>query len=503
MSITGRLALKMGIALLGALVILAPAGVVATDLTLIPLATEGFLKGVDGPHPEGSRLNSYAQSMAWFKNSLFVGTLTSVLSCLGFDIATCPYLDLQPQIWRYTPAGPDGTAGTWKMVYQSPLSLVEKGYRNMNVCDAGDGVPRLFVANLGSSGRILFTRDGQSFRWASVSGLDLVNDKGYRAMVCWKRRLYISPAGMSGDTDTAFNKVVLVNGRPFDPFSRWRRVVDVANDPVLGNPDNLGIFSATIFEDSLILGVTNRTTGFEIWKAGGTSCHEPPGPCELVWEKIVDKGAGRQPENGFQPNAGVADFAEHNGNLYVAVADSALFKATTGEIIRFQPGLITFDLIMGQPRDPSAMATNFQNFNCNLGDPDGLGPLPEACLPLSGRGPGFGGGPPDFAPGRATYVWRFQSHTDDYLYAGTFDIATVDFVLNGVPVENPGFDLLRTKDGTAWSFVNQDGFGNPCNYGLRTMVSTSLGLFFGTANPFADQDGTGVCTGGAEVWLGK
>ena len=75
-----------------------------------------------------------------------------------------------------------------------------------------------------------------------------------------------------------------------------------------------------------------------------------------------------------------------------------------------------------------------------------------------------------------------------------------------------GFELWRTKDGINWIPVTRDGFGNPFNYGGRTMVSTPEGLFLGTANPFSPKVPVKVGSsvvyipnpdGGTEVWHGN
>lgn len=47
-----------------------------------------------------------------------------------------------------------------------------------------------------------------------------------------------------------------------------------------------------------------------------------------------------------------------------------------------------------------------------------------------------------------------------------------------------GFDMLKTSDGVNFEVVTNDGFGDPYNYGGRSMVSTPYGLYVGTANPF-------------------
>lgn len=48
----------------------------------------------------------------------------------------------------------------------------------------------------------------------------------------------------------------------------------------------------------------------------------------------------------------------------------------------------------------------------------------------------------------------------------------------------PGFDLLVSNDGVNFDAITRDGFGDGENHGLRTIGSTDVGVFMGTANPF-------------------
>lgn len=54
-----------------------------------------------------------------------------------------------------------------------------------------------------------------------------------------------------------------------------------------------------------------------------------------------------------------------------------------------------------------------------------------------------------------------------------------------------GFDLLISNDGVNFDALTRDGFGSGNNHGLRTIESTDVGVFFGTANPFQ----------GTQLWL--
>lgn len=47
-----------------------------------------------------------------------------------------------------------------------------------------------------------------------------------------------------------------------------------------------------------------------------------------------------------------------------------------------------------------------------------------------------------------------------------------------------GADLYVSEDGVNFNKINVDGFNDKYNYGLRTFVSSTDGLYIGTANPF-------------------
>jgi hypothetical protein len=128
----------------------AAAGVLDGNEDFNLLATRGFAQAVDGPHADGSPLNSFAWSMEWFNGALLVGTLKAEGSLQ----------QMRGQIWRYTPGGTGGIAGSWKMVYQSPTSFYgpkDLGYRWMTVCNVG-GTPRLYVTTMGSKQDASFIR---------------------------------------------------------------------------------------------------------------------------------------------------------------------------------------------------------------------------------------------------------------------------------------------------------------------------------------------------------
>ena len=526
MSTMKRIVLVVSMTLLSMLAISALGRVEAVELDgnedFVPLATQGFLTTVNGgsdlvPHPDGSRRNNYIWSMLWWGGKLYAGTLRDFF-CLGPALGSgrppgyeeiCPppgtlTADQRAEIWQYTPGGEGGIQGTWQRVFQSPLVLDlpglaqiprEVGYRNMVECDAG-GTSNLYVVNLGVQARIIYTSDGSTFQDASSFGTDPF-ELGYRALICYKGRLWTSPAGafsitsfdpltFSANGDDAFRPALLVNANPTDPSSFWVPFVNVANSPFLGDPENVGIYALGIFGDDLYMGVVNHTTGFQIWKLDGRLCTSPPGLCLPLWQKSIVNGGGRPvPPGGIADNGRIFLFTAFNGYLYWTAGESGIFKFVLAEMGRIGPDG-RWDLIVGEPRDPNAMAAD-PNFNCNLDAATGL------CHPLSGMGVGFG--PDPFTSGSANYIWQLEPH-EGVLYAGTLQRA------DQIPGAVRGFDLWRSSNGIDWSIVSDDGFGNPFNSGVRKLVSTPLGLFVGTQNPNTIEDGSRGGTGGAEVWIG-
>jgi hypothetical protein len=530
--------------------------------------------GVDGG-PE----NSYAWSMSWFNNQLYVGTNRMVHcssaygrggdpSCVNSLVAGPGNLSLpgplwRAEIWRYTPGdgllGNDvGLSGTWTRFYQSPNWTLpsdyagyfpsnvprDMGYRMMTQCDAGDGTNRLYIATNGLPGNILYYSGGgnQVTQTSNVGTYTtdqaLVDyyltgepfDLGYRALTCFKRRLWTSPAGTLGDPDASAHPVVLVNADPAGGAA-WTEILDVS-DPAsspLSNSNNAGIFQMEAIGDYLFLSVGNRLTGFELWRGDGTSCNnDGTGTCNLVWEKLIANGAGRPPAapgRTTPENAG-ATLGVYGKDLYMGVGESGYAQEglTSAELLRIKDadlGTKQWELLVGWPRkdyaDQAISGAWNQNFTCGDADkfdlladekPDYSGggyssyltdflddPEDEDeddCRSGTGYGPGMGTKSlTDLTPaydkfGAEFYFWRMQEHEGSF-FIGTLGQAS----------------LWRTDDGLDFSRIFTNGFDNPNNIGLRTFASTPYGLAVGTINPSYDAvDAEGNSASGMEVLLG-
>src|SRR5215216_122700 len=173
----------------------------------------------------GDGYNSYAHSMAWFKDHLFVGTSRATMALikagagggmrdLRLDIwpveipnpVYSPEFELnqaRAEIWRYEPE-----TGAWTWVHQAPMvhgtdgtyMSRELGYRAMTVFQGeSDPEPALYVANwsrsIGEGMRFLRSLDGENFEVVGPAGIVGLPVTSTRSLVPFKGRLFTSPTG--------------------------------------------------------------------------------------------------------------------------------------------------------------------------------------------------------------------------------------------------------------------------------------------------------------------
>jgi cyclopropane fatty-acyl-phospholipid synthase-like methyltransferase len=480
------------------------AGVGLEQQHFVQIASNGF----------GDPQNSYAFSMAWFQNHLYVGTNRNMLVLVKASPPPDPArmepwpvrvpkdvfkLDLRSQIWRYSPS-----TGQWDQIYVSPMvpgpdevpTPRDIGYRDMTVFQRPtDLEPALYIATASSNTRgpgayILRYTETEGVIAASKPGFGDQNVSTFRTLVGFNGHLYSSPAG-SGRAWNAADRPCVYESK--DPISgKWRSV----SESSFGDKTNDVLYSMCEFNEHLYVGTLNPVSGYQIWKTRAIG--EPP----YRWQRVVDSGAGRG-----NLNEAAMTMCVFNEALYVGsgISNGGYDRSYhvgpgAGEVIRIYPD-DSWDLVVGTARDTE----------------DGYKHS------LSGMGPGFDN---PFAG----YIWSMAVH-DGWLYIGIFDSSIFalwadlkrqprerQIMLRWIGVDNfvqqrAGFELWRSNDGIYWAPVtSKKGFGNPYNYGVRNMVSTPVGLFVGTANPFGPEvavkfaDGWGYAPnprGGLEVWLGS
>lgn len=462
----------------------------------------------------GDGNNAYAHTMAWFKGRLYVGTTRANLCLIKNSVnleldrwpVECPnrvysrefeYQQARAEIWRYTPEDE-----RWDRVYQSPIVVGkhgeemsrELGYRGIIVYQApSDPHPCLYLTNWsrshGEGPIILRSEDGDSFQVVPKPIDTITPINSVRSLTQFRGKLFTAPTGAGkGNPNTSGVPTIYVTD---DPNSQqWHP----ANIPGFGDPTNATIFEMEVFENWLYAGTLNNN-GFQLWRTRAEG--KPP----YAWELVIERGAGRG-----SLNQGIVSMAPFKGALYIGTGiqnggyDHTHNIGPAGaEIIRVtREG--DWDLIVGDKRHIDGRVTQ----------------------PLSGLPAGFG----NLFNG---YIWRMREH-QGWLYAGTMEwsntlayaelekrppkVAKVlaEVGQQTVVERQGGFDLWRTFDGVNWVPVDRRGFDNCYNYGLRTMTSTPLGLFIGTANPFGprvlnhgDQGWEYIDNpkGGCEIWLGN
>jgi SAM-dependent methyltransferase len=462
----------------------------------------------------GDSRNSYAHAMTSFRGRLFVGTTRNMFQLVKIapDPATSAFhlwpvrvppdldaagMDQRCQIWRFDPAD-----GRWAMPFESPRVPMSDGtgevwrdfgYRNMVVQKTeSDAEEALYVTTMSSSkapgALILRSPDGERFEPITEPGMGNSSVSSFRAFAGFRNRLYASPAGRG--RLWAFSSSVVLECR--DPVSRvWTTV----NEPGFGDSSNVGVFDMGVFNDHLYAGVGNPFTGLQVWK---TDCRgEPP----YRWTKILDHGAGRG-----KLNQAAMSMCEFQGALYIGTGIrrggyDREFKIgpAAGELLRIFPD-DSWELVMGEEIHNARVDRQ----------------------PLSDLGPGFDN------PFNG-YIWAMAVY-DNNLYVGTYNNSVFLWWidprkvspethrhLRRIGVEKivereAGFNLWRSPDGIHWFEVSGDGFGNPYNYGVRTLHGCESGLYVGTANPFGPDVAVRTAAGwtyspnprgGLEIWEGR
>jgi cyclopropane fatty-acyl-phospholipid synthase-like methyltransferase len=461
----------------------------------------------------GDPLNAYTHAMAWFNGHLYVGTTRANIhlvwftmgenvnrfECWPVEVPDNPFdLDIRAQIWRYNPQ-----TQKWRNCFVSPMVMGKEGievpmtigFRSITPFQGkSDPDPVLYVPTWSSSkgpGPVLMrSEDGINFESVSEPGLGDPSVSTFRSLATFNGKFFISPTGtargqFSGNVPDKL--IIFVSDDPVK--GNWQ----LACEPHFGDMTNLGIFDMTPFNGYLYVGTFN-TEGCQVWKTDAEG--EPP----YKWKRVLTHGGYRGKEN-----QAVMHMTEFKGRLYVGTGIMGGYDRVRNigpaspELFCLYPD-DSWDLVVGEPRIT----------------PEGLK------VPLSGMQSGFD------SP-TVGYFWRMCVY-EGWLYLGTYDwtvwlpyvhksewpervLRSVERIgIDNLIKKRAGFDLWRTKDGRYWTSITRNGFDNPCNYGIRTMISSPYGLFIGTANPFGPAKAvlrtsgwqyTSNPHGGIEIWMGS
>jgi len=438
------------------------------------------LIGADGI---GNHRAKVAHAMAWFNDALYLGC-THHRGEGPQDRA---------RILRYTPA-----TDRWDEVLASPLVPADeratpkdilrpqnrarqvadevplyRGFRSMLVFQGpSDPAPALYASTICHWGaRLLRSVDGEHFEEIPVPDTGDHDVLSFRSLVAFKGRLFTAPTGAitkDGYLDRNFSgdPLCYVSADPLN--GGWVP----AMAPGCGDPDNSSISRLAVFNDHLYASFGNVERGFQLWKTDGE------GEAPYTWTRVLTDGAWRYDLNETAPT-----MMAFSGALYVSSGlpglgydDANDVGPAAAELLRVNAD-DSWDLIAGTPRFT----------------PDGF-KVPEAAM-----GPGFG----DFCN---SLVWSMGVH-EGVLYLGWHHWGAFDEAKQG-RLEG-GFQVWASEDGEAWQAVTLDGFGDPFEIGVRTMLSTPIGLVMGTSNHqeiarLLRRKGLDVpLEGGMEVWLGN
>ncbi len=454
------------------------------------IATGGF----------GDDHNTFMWSMEWFNGKLYVGTgrdvncyahaddLVQTGLAIAYPIPGCPAdykdLSLQAEIWQYTPE-----TKTWLRVYQSPADIPigtdsagnqvfaaeDIVYRGMAVFTEADGTQALYIAANSASAtfdmippydtqgypnpRILRTTDGINFTAIPMDpgtfmGSIVANSttefkvRGFRDLVVYNGVMYATA------TDYIGTGSIIASSNPSAGNNAWQAV----SPPT----ETMPVRTLLVFNNYLYVGGGDARVGQPNPNGGavipdGYFVYKTANPTTDLssFTQIVTDGAGV-----------VAGQRAHDA-LSMAVFNNQLYVGTDRptEMVRLNPD-DSWDLLVGPPRDT----------------PQGMK------YPLSGMSNGFGN----------TFTGHFyrMAAYNNHLYLGTWDWSES---LQPLPYVDPvflyeyGTDLYKTPDGIHWSALSHNGLNDPENFGIRSFVPTSVGLFLGTTRPF----------GGAQVWVNQ
>jgi len=438
---------------------------------LPPLGPRDFT--LSAPQGFGDPNNSWAWSMQWYQDKLYVGTnrayrCVTVWEIHRFFPSLFPYppedpdlactpdpsdLPLQAEIWRWLP-----DTDVWERVFQSANDVPnpdrpgkflprDTGFRTMTIHTEADGTKSLYVGGVNTKPmwdgavpppRILRTTDGVTFSPVpSDPGtfMGQLPNASFRSLTSYNGQLFVIHGSVQG------NGVILASADPAGGNDSWSQV----------SPEGLRVFEMAEFNGWLYVGAIDPLGGYSVLKTNASG----GAPYEFL--PVVPAGAYLTDKASDT----VVSMHVFNGRLYVGTGSQRTDNAV--EIIRINPD-DTWELVVGRPR---------------LG-PDGWK------YPISGLDDSFGN---DFL----LHIYRMQAH-DGRLYVGTYDSSTTwkgQATLLPYIEHLMGFDFFGTEDGWYFTPITTDGFGDPTDFGARNLADTPFGLFLGTTNDY-----------GLHIWRG-
>eukprot|EP01084_Bolivina_argentea_P127849 226071_1 len=304
-----------------------------------------------------------------------------------------------------------------------------------------------------------------AWNWTPVviNGLHDALNYGVRKFAVVNNYMY----GVTGNHENGFEV-----WQTFDGL-QWNIVMNGGN----GDLENTSGRGMGAHGGYLYIGAENRVTGAKMYRILLTN--DGGIPDGAFWQEVISDGLGDINNFWF------SDFMEYRGYLYTGTLNQ-----NGMQIWRTINGLDYQRIPQTFPEQIFA-AMKLYVFNDRLY----IGTMNLAALlyPAIGgaglwvsddQGLQFinlftGGGPPGYENIWNAYMWYLQGF-QQRLYVGTFNM---DGFLNDGPAT--GFNLFSSQNpdepNAQWILESVDGFGNPGNYGLRSMSVVGNKLIMGTA----------------------
>ena len=379
-------------------------------------------------------------------------------------------------------------------------------------CGAVNGLPVIYEVNpeTDECREVYAGMTMEEYKEAFMKGYSV----GIRGICVYDNKLIVSCINSEG-------AVILESENPSEPDS-FKIIAD--DEKLFGYPayrfcDSIyggSIFDMARFRDSLYVTICTGTPENAADRDTMQSFAMVRGDIsengEWVWTSVIgDKEKdGAKYTFGIDPQrtrSGAANLQVFGDHLYIGEYND---EEIAVERMLFDNDFVFMNKNFEQPVNLYRMDPD-EKIELVVGDADEM--FPDGGL--SGYGSGFG-------CNENQYIWKMTVYNGK-LYIGTYDASSflipLDEYMNdenaseewkgrvddyikilcgnysGVPQSAVtcaeyldkavfGFDLYVTEDGSNFTRITDNGFGDPYNHGLRAFGITSEGLFIGTANPF-------------------
>jgi hypothetical protein len=367
--------------------------------------------------------------------------LAYIILVILLAAATAGVLALAPQAARSQSVAAAQATPTWQQVNSNGFGVQQTD--GVTALAGFNGYLYAGTSNATDGARIWRSPDGTTWTPMTQPGFGIAHD--------------IAPPVILDFT--VFNGGLFAGtGRGDGPGQIWSTGNGVYWAPMVihgfADPDNVDVAVLAEYDGVLYAGVTNLTTGAQIWRSSSGGSNS--------WEQVAPAAPGTA-------TAGVTGMAVFDGALYAAVQSAA-----PAQIWRsYGGGATTWETMVS----------------------DGFG---DTQTTLTGGMAEFGGALYAGAgnTSRGAQVWRTgdgatweQANPDGFGDANNQKVEQLFVFQNqlyaGVQNAVTGIELWRSADGALWEQVNPDGFGDSANTavnGVNAAAAYLDRLYLGTTN---------------------